>query len=29
MNKLRGVYEDLGWEFVDFNEKASKFFKFG
>lgn len=29
MNKLVGVYEDLGWDFPSMNEKASKFFKFG
>ena len=28
LNKLIGIYDDLGWEFVNFNENASKFFKF-
>jgi DNA polymerase elongation subunit (family B) len=29
MNKLVGIYEDLGWDFPSMHEKASKFFKFG
>lgn len=29
MNKLRGIYEDLKWDFPSMNEKASKFIKFG
>jgi len=28
MNKLVGIYEDLGWEFPSMHEKAGKFFKF-
>ena len=28
MNKLRGIYSDLGWEFVDLHENAGKFFRF-
>jgi len=29
MNKLVGIYEDLGWDFPSMHENASKFFKFG
>jgi DNA polymerase elongation subunit (family B) len=29
MNKLVGIYEDLGWDFPSMHEKAGKFFKFG
>jgi DNA polymerase elongation subunit (family B) len=29
MNKLVGIYEDLGWDFPSMHEKAIKFFKFG
>jgi DNA polymerase elongation subunit (family B) len=29
MNKLIGIYEDLGWDFPSMHEKAGKFFKFG
>ena len=28
MNKLVGIYEDLGWAFPSMHEKAGKFFKF-
>ena len=28
MNKLVGIYEDLGWHFPSLNEKVNKFFKF-
>ena len=28
MNKLRGIYSDIGWEFVDLRENAGRFFKF-
>ena len=29
MNKLVGIYEDIGWDFPSMHEKAGKFFKFG
>ena len=28
LNKLKGIYEDLGWDFPSLNEKVNKFFKF-
>ena len=28
LNKLKGIYEDLGWAFPSLNDKVNKFFKF-
>jgi len=28
LNKLKGIYEDLGWNFPSLNDKVNKFFKF-
>ena len=28
LNKLKSIYEDLGWDFPSLNEKVNKFFKF-
>jgi DNA polymerase elongation subunit (family B) len=28
LNKLKGIYEDLGWTFPSLNDKVNKFFKF-
>jgi hypothetical protein len=28
LNKLKSIYEDLGWHFPSLNEKVNKFFKF-
>jgi hypothetical protein len=28
LNKLKSIYEDLGWSFPSLNDKVNKFFKF-
>jgi hypothetical protein len=28
LNKLKSIYEDLGWAFPSLNDKVNKFFKF-
>jgi len=28
LNKLKGIYEDLGWSFPSLNEKVNKYFRF-